>query len=72
MTVPTSTQTLPKKFGDYGGQFVPETLMPALTELENTYLQAKNDPEFQAELNHLLHFHIQEIADPDKLDEFGS
>ena len=24
------------------------------------------------ELNHLLHFHIQEIADPDKLDEFGS
>ena len=46
--------TLPKKFGPYGGQFVPETLMPALAELESAYLRAKNDPAFQLELNDLL------------------
>jgi len=41
-------------FGPYGGKFVPETLMPALDELEEVYLKAKHDKEFQAELNHLL------------------
>jgi tryptophan synthase beta chain len=40
------------KFGDFGGQFVPETLMPALQELEQAYLEASKDPEFQAELQH--------------------
>jgi tryptophan synthase beta chain len=34
------------KFGPYGGQFVPETLMPALAELETAYEAAKNDPDF--------------------------
>ncbi|GIV72102.1 MULTISPECIES: tryptophan synthase subunit beta [Caldilinea] len=41
-------------FGPYGGKFVPETLMPALDELEEVYLKAKHDKEFQAELDHLL------------------
>jgi tryptophan synthase beta chain len=41
-------------FGPYGGKFVPETLMPALEELEEVYLKSKHDKEFQAELNHLL------------------
>ncbi|MCS6828212.1 MAG: tryptophan synthase subunit beta [Caldilinea sp.] len=41
-------------FGPYGGKFVPETLMPALEELEEVYLKAKHDKEFQAELDHLL------------------
>ena len=41
-------------FGRYGGKFVPETLVPALTELEDAYLKAKNDPAFQKELNDLL------------------
>lgn len=51
--------TLPKgKFGPYGGQFVPETLMPALAELETAYEAAKNDPEFQAEFNHLLKTYV--------------
>lgn len=45
---------LPPKFGPYGGQFVPETLMPALDELEAAYLAARQDPAFEAELNHLL------------------
>jgi tryptophan synthase beta chain len=40
-------------FGPYGGKFVPETLMPALDELEEVYLKAKFDQEFQAELDHL-------------------
>ncbi len=46
------------KFGPYGGQFVPETLMPALAELESAYETAKNDPKFQAELNHLLKTYV--------------
>ncbi len=37
-------------FGIYGGKFVPETLMPALEELEEIYLQARNDKDFMAEL----------------------
>ena len=42
------------KFDGYGGQFVPETLMFALEELEAAYLNLKDDPEFQRELNTLL------------------
>jgi tryptophan synthase beta chain len=37
-------------YGIYGGKFAPETLMPALAELEAAYLAAKKDKEFQAEL----------------------
>lgn len=53
-----TTPPLPPKFGPYGGQFVPETLMPALLELETAYLQARQDPTFQAELDHLLHTYV--------------
>ena len=42
------------RFGPYGGRFVPETLMPALEELEQAYLQARNDSTFQAELQRLF------------------
>ena len=41
-------------FGEYGGRFVPETLMTAVLELEQTYRTAKEDPEFQAEFEELL------------------
>lgn len=41
-------------FGPYGGKFVPETLMPALEELEEAYEEAKTDPAFQEEYLHLL------------------
>jgi tryptophan synthase beta chain len=41
-------------FGPYGGKFVPETLMPALEELEEVYLKSKADRDFQAELEYLL------------------
>ena len=43
------------RFGDYGGKFVPETLMAALSELEEAYRQVKSDPDFQTELGRLLH-----------------
>lgn len=38
------------RFGEYGGQYVPETVMNAVTELEEAYLRYKDDPEFKAEL----------------------
>ena len=40
-------------FGGYGGRFVPEPLIEALDQLESVYLAARNDPSFQAELDHL-------------------
>ncbi len=43
------------KFGPYGGQFVPETLMPALAELEGAFRAAQADPAFRRRLQHLLH-----------------
>jgi tryptophan synthase beta chain len=42
------------RFGRYGGKYVPETLMPALSELEAAYDRYKNDPDFQQELQRLL------------------
>jgi tryptophan synthase beta chain len=40
-------------FGGFGGRFVPESLIAALDELDAAYTAAKNDPEFQRELDHL-------------------
>jgi len=42
------------KFGQYGGRFVAETLMPAVLELEKAYNQIKTDPSFWAEFNDLM------------------
>lgn len=42
------------RFGIYGGQYVPETLMNAIIELENAYNRYKDDPQFNAELTDLL------------------
>ena len=41
-------------YGEYGGKFVPETLMYAIQELEETYEASKKDPAFQKELNYYL------------------
>ena len=46
------------KFGPYGGQFVPETLMPALHELEEAYRDAMSDPAFRQELDDLLDTYV--------------
>jgi len=43
----------PGRFGPYGGQYVPETLMPCLRELESVWLAARGDPAFLAELAEL-------------------
>jgi len=53
-----TTHLLPPKFGPYGGQFVPEVLMPALGELEAAYCLAGSDPAFQAELDDLLKHYV--------------
>ena len=42
------------RFGDYGGRFAPETLMPALSELEQEFESAWNDPAFRAEFERWL------------------
>jgi len=42
------------RFGEFGGMFVPETLVPACQELDRAFREAWADPEFRSELNHLL------------------
>ena len=46
------------RFGRYGGQYVPETLMPALAELERAWVEAREDPGYRAELEQLLHDYV--------------
>jgi tryptophan synthase beta chain len=50
----TEQPPLEHRFGPYGGQFVPETLMPALAELEQAWQAARVDPVYRAELDGLL------------------
>jgi len=50
--------TIEHRFGPYGGQYVPETLMPALGELELGWLSARDDPGFRAQLDGLLHDYV--------------
>jgi len=42
------------RFGDFGGKYIPETLAPAIEELEKSYLKIRNDPIFKKELNKFL------------------
>jgi tryptophan synthase beta chain len=46
------------RFGPYGGQYVPETLVPALEELEGAWIAARADPAFKAELDGLLRDYV--------------
>ena len=46
------------RFGQYGGRYVPETLMPALLELEQAYLKAKKDRRFQTEFEYYLKHYV--------------
>jgi tryptophan synthase beta chain len=50
--------TVAHRFGPYGGQFVPETLMPALDELEAAWIEALADPAFRDELQALLRDYV--------------
>jgi tryptophan synthase beta chain len=46
------------KFGDYGGRYVPETLMPALDDVIEAYEELRDDPAFRAEFNHLMKTYV--------------
>jgi tryptophan synthase beta chain len=48
-----TTATTPGRFGQYGGAYVPETLMPSIHELQRRYAEVQADPSFQQELDHL-------------------
>jgi tryptophan synthase beta chain len=55
--MPTTLPSLPDaagRFGDYGGRYVPETLIAALEQLDAEYSRARSDPAFQAEFEHWL------------------
>ncbi len=47
-----------KKFGQFGGQYVPETLMNPLKELEEAYDRYKNDPEFKKEFDYYMKYYV--------------
>jgi tryptophan synthase beta chain len=53
-----SAPPLARRFGPYGGRYVPETLIPALDELEREWLAARSDPSFQDELAGLLRHYV--------------
>src|SRR5204862_2936500 len=53
-----SSAPIEHRFGPYGGQYVPETLMPALAELEAAWIAARQDPGFKAELDGLLRDYV--------------
>jgi tryptophan synthase beta chain len=46
------------RFGPYGGRYVPETLIPALDELERAWVAARDDPAFRGELDSLLRDYV--------------
>jgi tryptophan synthase beta chain len=53
-----SAPPLERRFGPYGGRYVPETLIPALDELEREWTAARSDPAFQDELAGLLRDYV--------------
>jgi tryptophan synthase beta chain len=48
-----SSPSVERRFGPYGGRYVPETLIPALDELESAWVETRSDPEYLAELARL-------------------
>ena len=53
MPIYRSPSDIPSRFGEFGGRYIPETLMVAHEQLEEIYCQASQDPEFQIELEAL-------------------
>ena len=74
--ITTTTYSKPNHkgyFGAYGGKFVPETLIPALNDLEVAYKEASEDPEFEKEYLHLLHEYVgrpTELSFADRLTDY--
>ncbi|MEC4889704.1 MAG: tryptophan synthase subunit beta [Nitrospira sp.] len=59
------------RFGPYGGRYVPETLMPALLELEQEYATARKDRRFQAELAYYLKQYVGRPTSLYKAERLG-
>src|SRR5690606_8035740 len=60
-TLPNSLRTLPDErghFGQFGGRYVAETLMPIILDLEREYRAAKADPAFQAQFDDLMTHYV--------------
>jgi tryptophan synthase beta chain len=53
-----SASRLDERFGRYGGRYVPETLMPALDELEQAWIEARDDKDFRARYDGLLRDYV--------------
>src|SRR5438132_12610818 len=56
--ISTTSPAVRGRFGAYGGQYVPETIMPALEELETGFRHCVADAAFQTELERLLHTYV--------------
>jgi len=48
------------RFGDFGGKYIPETLVPAIEELEENYQKIKSDKSFQNELDYYLKIMLED------------
>jgi len=62
------------RFGVFGGRYVPETLIPALDELERQYDAARADPAFDVEVEHMLTTYVgrpSPLSDAPRLSEHG-
>ena len=60
------------RFGQFGGRYVPETLIPAIEELERSYEEARNDPSYVSELNTMLKTYVgrpSELSDAPRFSE---
>ena len=54
----SASRPVERRFGPYGGRYVPETLVPALDELEAAWLAARDDPAFEQQLDDLLRDYV--------------
>lgn len=69
----TSRETLlPAYFGEFGGQFVPESLLPALDQLEKAFVDAMDDESFQKELGDLLRDYLGRPTPITKIQNLNS
>ena len=66
MTATTTSRAVTDRFGAFGGRYVPETLIPAIDELERAYDEARADPAFVDELNDML---VNYVGRPSPLTE---
>lgn len=71
--MPVSRETLlPAYFGEFGGQYVPESLISALDQLEQAFVDAQNDPSFREELSGLLRDYLGRPTPVTEVKKLGS